>query len=216
MEKTFNCKLQQIFGIAEGLICCTGLNDSDYARYHTQGRPISQYDEVLIVDEKGEEVPDGEYGELIVRGPYTIYGYYNLEEVNKVCISEECYFKTGDKARRLKDGNYQVAGRLTEMINRAGEKITPSEIEELLLKNELIEEVQVVGIKDKLLGERICAFILDDTKRMTLKDIRNYLIDRDVAAFKLPDQIVFVNSWPLTGVGKIDRNKLRELADGNL
>lgn len=216
VEKTFNCKLQQIFGIAEGLICCTGLNDSDYARYHTQGRPISHYDEVLIVDEKGEEVPDGEYGELIVRGPYTIYGYYNLEEVNKVCISEECYFKTGDKARRLKDGNYQVAGRLTEMINRAGEKITPSEIEELLLKNEFIEEVQVVGIKDKLLGERICAFILDDTKRMTLKDIRNYLIDRDVAAFKLPDQIVFVNSWPLTGVGKIDRNKLRELADGNL
>ncbi|WP_027627833.1 (2,3-dihydroxybenzoyl)adenylate synthase [Ruminiclostridium cellobioparum] len=215
VEKTFNCKLQQIFGVAEGLICCTGLNDSDYTRYHTQGKPISQYDDVLIVDENGEEVPDGEYGELIVRGPYTIYGYYNLEEVNKLCISEECYFKTGDKARRLKDGNYQVAGRLTEMINRAGEKITPSEIEELLLKNELIEEIQVVGIKDKLLGERICAFILDDTERMTLKDIRNYLIDRDVAAFKLPDQMVYVNSWPLTGVGKIDRNKLRELAGGN-
>ncbi|MHB8062635.1 MAG: (2,3-dihydroxybenzoyl)adenylate synthase [Ruminiclostridium sp.] len=213
VEKTFNCKLQQIFGIAEGLICCTDLNDSDYVRYHTQGKPISEYDEVLIVDENGSEVPDGEYGELIVRGAYTIYGYYNLDEINKICISDECYFKTGDKARRLKDGNYQVTGRLTEMINRAGEKITPSEIEELLLKNELIDEVQVVGIKDNLLGERICVFILDDTERMTLNDIRYYLIDRDIAAFKLPDQIVYVNRWPLTSVGKIDRNKLRELGE---
>lgn len=213
VEKTFDCKLQQIFGIAEGLICSTDLKDSDYVRYHTQGKPISKHDEVLIVDENGKEVPDGEDGELIVRGAYTIFGYYNLEEVNKVCISEGCYFKTGDKARRLMDGNYQVAGRLTEMINRAGEKITPSEIEALLSENELIDDVQVVGVKDILLGEKICVFILDNTERMTLNDIRNYLINRDVAAFKLPDQIIYVNSWPLTSVGKIDRNKLRELGE---
>ncbi|OPX44930.1 2,3-dihydroxybenzoate-AMP ligase [Ruminiclostridium hungatei] len=213
VEKAFNCRLQQIFGIAEGLICCTDLKGSDYVRYHTQGKPISPYDEVLIVDEKGEEVPEGEYGELLVRGAYTIYGYYNLEEVNKDRISEECYFKTGDRARRLKDGNYQVAGRLTEMINRAGEKIIPSEIEELLLKNELISEVQVVGIKDKLLGEKICAFILEGSEKMSLNNIRNCLADMEVAAFKLPDQVAYISNWPLTSVGKIDRNKLRELGE---
>ncbi len=213
VEKAFNCRLQQIFGIAEGLICCTSLEDSDYVRYHTQGKPISPYDEVLIVDERDQEVPEEEYGELLVRGAYTIYGYYGLEEINKERISRECFFRTGDRARRLKDGNYQVAGRMTEMINRAGEKITPSEIEELLLKNDLISEVQVVGIKDKLLGEKICAFILEGSEIMNLNDIRNFLADMGVAAFKLPDQVVYIGNWPLTSVGKIDRSRLRELGE---
>lgn len=211
VENAFHCKLQQVFGMAEGLICCTDLNDCDDVRYHTQGKPLSEYDEVLIVDDNGRKVPDGEYGELIVRGPYTIYGYYNLEDMNKLCISDEGYFKTGDRARRLKDGNYQVAGRLKEMINRAGEKITPSEIEEFLLGHAFIEEVQVVGVKDSLLGEKICVFILDNNKeRISLNDIRNYMAARGVAAFKFPDQIVYVTGWPLTGMGKIDRNTLRK------
>jgi len=210
IEKAFNCKLQQVFGIAEGLICCTGLEDSDYVRHHTQGKPISIHDEILIIDESGKEVPTGEYGELIVRGPYTIYGYYNLDEINKSCISDDCYFKTGDKVRRLNDGNVQVAGRLNEIINRGGEKITPSELEELLLKNKAIEDVQVVGIEDENLGERICVFILDSIESLTLNHIRNYLQNLGVAAFKLPDQLVYVDVWPLTNVGKIDRNQLRQ------
>jgi len=212
IEKSFNCKLQQIFGIAEGLICCTDIEDSEFVRHHTQGKPISAFDEVLIVDEREKELPVGEYGELITRGPYTIYGYYNLEEINKNCISDDCYFKTGDKARRLDNGNYQIVGRLNEMINRGGEKITPSELEEILLQNNLIEDVQVVGIKDNDLGERICVFILDNTEHSTLIDIRNYLQTQGVATFKLPDQLVYVNTWPLTNVGKIDRNQLRLLA----
>ncbi len=212
IEETFGCTLQQVFGIAEGLICCTELDASDDIRYKTQGSPISPYDEVLIIDENEQEVPTGEAGGLIVRGPYTIYGYYNLEEVNKVCISETCYFKTGDKARKLENGNYQIMGRIKETINRAGEKITPSEIEELLLRHELIEGVQVIGIEDKLLGERICAFILGTEERLTLNDIRNYLIQKQVATFKLPDQVIYVDCWPLTSVGKINRNSLRALA----
>lgn len=211
IERVFNCKLQQIFGIAEGLICCTDIEDYDFIRYHTQGKPISEYDEVLIVDENGKEVLAGEYGELIVRGPYTIYGYYNIGEMDKNYISDDCYFKTGDKARRLEDGNYQIVGRLNEMINRGGEKITPSELEEILLQNNQIEDVQVVGIKDKDLGEKICVFILDNTEKLTLGDIRNYLRARGAAAFKQPDQLVYVNAWPLTNVGKIDRNQLRLL-----
>lgn len=214
VEKAFHCRLQQVFGMAEGLICCTDLNDCDDVRYHTQGKPLSEYDEVLIVDDNGKEVPDGEYGELAVRGPYTIYGYYNLEAVNKLCITDECYFKTGDKARRLKDGNYQVAGRLKEMINRAGEKITPSEIEELLLSHAFIEEVQVVGVKDSLLGEKICVFVLENNQeRISLSEIRSYMAAKGAAAFKLPDQMVYVTAWPLTGVGKIDRNTLRKWAE---
>lgn len=85
-------------------------------------------------------------------------------------------------------------------------------MEEILLQNNLIEDVQVVGIKDNDLGERICVFILDNTEHSTLIDIRNYLQTQGVATFKLPDQLVYVNTWPLTNVGKIDRNQLRLLA----
>lgn len=210
IEKAFACTLQQIFGIAEGLICCTDLADGEEIRYHTQGKPISAYDEIMIVDEKGREVPVGEYGELTVRGPYTIYGYYNLEEVNQSCLSDQGYFKTGDKAR-WQDGNLQVAGRLKEMINRAGEKITPSELEELLLRHEDIGDVQVVGIEDQELGERICVFILAQNKGLTLNGLRNYLVGQQVASYKLPDQLVYLEAWPLTNVGKIDRKQLRVL-----
>lgn len=211
IKKSFNCNVQQIFGIAEGLICCTDLEDDDYMIYNTQGKPISDYDEVLIVDENNKEVSTEEYGELIVRGPYTIYGYYNSDEINKTCITDDCYFRTGDKARKLYNGNYQIVGRLNEMINRAGEKIMPSEIEQLLLTHDLILDVQVVGIPDDILGEKIGVFILRDKEELTLNEIRMFLLEKGVAHFKLPDLITYIETWPLTSVGKINKNKLKQL-----
>lgn len=213
IEKTFGCKLQQIFGIAEGLICCTDLSDKKEIIYNSQGKPISDKDEVLIVDEKGEEVANEEYGELICRGPYTIYGYYNSEEINKKCINDKCYFMTGDKAKKLGDGNYKIVGRIKEMINRAGEKILPLELEKILIEHEYISDVQVVGVPDKILGEKIAVFLVDNKKIMTLKDVKEFLREKGVADFKLPDLVKYVDSWPLTSVGKIDRNKLKELAN---
>ncbi|MBS6611284.1 AMP-binding protein [Peptoniphilus rhinitidis] len=210
IEREFNTKLQQIFGIAEGLIMTTDILDSDFTRFNTQGKPISKYDEVLIVDENGKEVEIEEYGELIVRGPYTIYGYYNLSKINEKCITNDCYFKTGDRARKMKDDNYQIVGRIKEIINRSGEKIIPKELEEILLTNDHIDSVQVVGIHDYMQGEIIAVFILaDDNKRLTLEDIRKFLISNNVAEFKLPDIVEYIDAWPLTALGKIDRNKLK-------
>ena len=211
IEKNFHTKLQQIFGIAEGLILITDIEDNEDTRVNTQGKPISEHDEILIVDEEGNGVQDGEYGELIVRGPYTIYGYYESPEINKECMTEDFYFKTGDKVRKLEDGNYQVVGRLKEMINRAGEKITPSELENILLTHESIDSTQVVGIKDERLGESIGVFIISDKSRLSLQDIRDFLIEKGVAEFKLPDSVMYIDAWPLTSLGKIDRKKLQEL-----
>ncbi len=211
IEEGFGCVLQQIFGIAEGLICCTKLDDEPEVRFFKQGTPVSTYDEPRIVDSKGIDVAPGEFGHLITRGPYTIYGYVNAEEINKSCVDEECYFQTGDRARICEDGNFQVVGRLVEMINRGGEKIDPTELEEALLKHPEIDDVQVVGIKDDNLGERICVFVLGDDLDIQLNDVRSFLQESDVASFKLPDQIKCVSQWPLTNVGKIDRNSLKEL-----
>ncbi|WFD11844.1 (2,3-dihydroxybenzoyl)adenylate synthase [Tepidibacter hydrothermalis] len=213
IENVFGCKLQQIFGIAEGLICCTALDDPDETVYNCQGKPISEMDEVIIVDENENEVETGGYGELIVRGPYTIFGYYNLPEINKEQVSANGYFRTGDKARKLENGNYQVAGRMKELINRAGEKITPSELEETLLKHDRIREAQVVGIRDKELGERICAFLLKNNVTLSLDQVRVFLSQRGMATFKLPDQLIYVESWPLTSVGKINKKQLKIIAE---
>jgi equibactin siderophore biosynthetic protein len=210
IEKIFGVKLQQIFGIAEGLILTTNIEDNEKTRWQTQGKPISEHDEILIVDEQGKEVEVEEYGELIVRGAYTIYSYYNLPEVNEICITKDCYFKTGDKARKLKDGNYQIVGRIKEIINRAGEKITPLELEEILLTHENINSVQVVGVPDNLNGEAIAVFILNGDKKLTLEEVRKFLISNNVADFKLPDKVKYVDAWPLTALGKINRNKLKE------
>ena len=209
IEKIFDVKLQQIFGIAEGLILTTNIEDNEKTRLQTQGKPISEYDEILIVDEQGKEVEREEYGELIVRGAYTIYGYYNLPEVNEISMTEDCYFKTGDKARKLKNGNYQIVGRIKEIINRAGEKITPSELEEILLTHKNINSVQVVGVPDNLQGEAIAVFILNGEKKLTLEEVRRFLISNNVADFKLPDIVKYMDAWPLTALGKIDRNKLK-------
>ncbi|MBP3262661.1 (2,3-dihydroxybenzoyl)adenylate synthase [Pseudobutyrivibrio sp.] len=210
IEEGFGCILQQVFGIAEGLICTTRLEDDDEVRFYKQGTPVSCYDEPRIVDEAGNDVSVGEFGHLITRGPYTIYSYLNGE---KECVDEKCYFLTGDRARFCEDGNIQVVGRLMEMINRAGEKIDPTELEDMLISHPKIEDVQVVGIKDDNLGEKICVFIRDDEETLKLNEIRDFLITNKVAAFKLPDQIKYVSDWPLTNVGKINRKELKKMGE---
>lgn len=210
IEESFDCILQQVFGIAEGLICTTKLDDDDETRFYKQGTPVSTYDEPRIVDENGKDVPVGQFGHLITRGPYTIYSYFKGA---KECVDDECYFLTGDRARFCEDGNIQVVGRLMEMINRAGEKIDPTELEDMLVSHPDIEDVQVVGIKDENLGEKICVFIRDDEETLKLNEIREFLISNNVAAFKLPDQIKYVPEWPLTNVGKINRNELKKMGE---
>ncbi|EQL12003.1 AMP-binding enzyme [Clostridioides difficile] len=111
----------------------------------------------------------------------------------------------------MKNGNYQIVGRLKEMINRAGEKIIPSEIEEVLLKHKDIIEVQVVGVPDEILGEKIGVFIIKRNEEINLDEIRDYLKKNGLAHFKMPDIVKYVESWPLTSVGKIDKSRLIEL-----
>lgn len=206
------CKLQQVFGTAEGLICCTSLDDADEIIHSCQGRPISEGDEIRIVDEGGYDVRYGEYGELIVRGPYTIKGYYETNGQNLKEFTQDGFYRTGDKARITEDGNIQIGGRIKEQINRAGEKIMPAEIESYLCLHPDIREAALIGIPDKNLGQKSCAFLVTDNKEISLADIYKFLNDKGLARYKMPDQIRFIDSWPFTSVGKVDKTKLKEIA----
>lgn len=207
------CKLQQVFGIAEGLICCTSLDDDEKTVLGCQGRPLAADDEIRIVDQNGQAVGPGEYGELLVRGPYTIRGYYRAPEQNSKCFTVDGFYCSGDKARMTPEGNIQIGGRIKEQINRAGEKIMPAEIEAHLLAHPDIRDAAVVGLADENLGERSCAYLITEEQDITLNAIHQFLRERGVARYKLPDQLERIEYWPLTSVGKVDKLKLKQMAE---
>lgn len=203
------CKLQQVFGMAEGLVNYTRLDDPDDIVTLTQGRSISADDEVLILDDQGNLVPEGEPGNLLTRGPYTIRGYHDDPAANARSFTEDGFYRTGDVVRRLPGGYLEVMGRATDHINRAGEKVSAEEVEDHLLAHPQVFDAAVVSIPDKFLGERSCAFIIPEGEAPNPADIKAWMRGRDIAAFKIPDQIVFVDDFATTAVGKISRKELR-------
>ncbi len=211
----FNCILQNQFGTAEGLIMSTALDDSMECMLKCQGKPVSEADVIKIIDDNGEEVSQGKSGELVVKGPYTIESYYNEPE-NDLKFTKDGFYRTGDKARIRDDGNVCILGRIKEQINRAGEKLLPLEIEDNLIQIKEINKAVVVGVPDELLGERICAFIeLKEGTEIDEQEICEEMLRKGVAQYKIPDQVLFIEEWPVTKMGKIDSNKLKEIVNNN-
>lgn len=199
------------FGMAEGLINLTCRDDPREVIRETQGRPISPYDEIKIVGDDGSEIPPGEVGELLTRGPYTIRGYYRAEEHNRVAFTPDGFYRTGDMVRLHPTGNLVVEGRRKDMINRGGEKISAEEVENLILSHPSVHMVAVVAMPDPVLGERGCAFVIPkDGRRLSFEELSGFLISKRIAKFKLPERLEIVSSFPLTGVGKISKKDLRE------
>lgn len=204
-----DCKLQQVFGMAEGLVNYTRLDDPDEVVLMTQGRPISPDDDIRVVDDNDQPVVDGEAGHLQVSGPYTIRGYHNDETANSRSFTADGYYCTGDIVKRTPDGNLIVQGRANDHINRAGEKISAEEIEDHLLGHPAVFDAAVVSIPDDYLGERSCAFIIARGDRPRAVALKKWMREQGLAAFKVPDQIVFANAFDTTAVGKVSRRELR-------
>lgn len=203
------CTLQQVFGMAEGLVNYTRLDDPEALIVETQGRPISPDDEILIVDDAGAPVAEGESGNLLTRGPYTIRAYHNEAAANARSFTEDGFYRTGDVVRRTPEGYLVVMGRATDHINRAGEKISAEEVEDHLLAHPSVFDAAVVSVPDEYLGERICAFVIPNGAAPRGVALKAWMRQRDVAAFKVPDQIVFVEDFAVTAVGKVSRRELR-------
>jgi salicylate---CoA ligase len=208
--------LQQVFGMAEGLLNYTRLDDPDGVICETQGRPLSPGDEVRIVDADGGNLPDGEPGALLTRGPYTPRGYYRAPEQNARAFTADGWYASGDVVRRRPDGNLVVEGRDKDMINRGGEKISAEEVENLVYRLPGIAQAAVVAAPDAELGERICVFVVPAPGAdVTLEAIRGGMAAAGVAKFKWPERLEIVAELPVTKVGKLDKKALRDtLAKG--
>ena len=218
-ERVFrNVTVQENFGMAEGLLMFVRLDDPPEVRLETVGRPICPDDEVRLVDEDGADVPDGEIGELWARGPYTLRGYYNAPEHNQRSFSPDGFYRSGDLMWRHPTGNYVVAGRTKDLINRGGEKISAEEVENLILGHPAVLNVACVPVPDPVLGERMCACVmLRPGRRLTLPALTEFLLAEEMAKHKLPEQLATLDTLPLSPVGKVAKKRLAEmLADGTV
>jgi 2,3-dihydroxybenzoate-AMP ligase len=203
-------RLQQVFGMAEGLLNYTRLDDPDDVACQTQGRPLSPGDEIRLVDEYDKDVPDGEPGSLLTRGPYTPRGYYRAAEQNARAFTADGWYRSGDIVRRRPDGNLVVEGRDKDMINRGGEKISAEEVENLVYRLPQVLQVAAVAMPDPDLGERICLYaVLQPGTALTLTQLQSAMTAEGVAAYKLPERLEIVDEIPTTKVGKIDKKALR-------
>ncbi|WP_429099198.1 (2,3-dihydroxybenzoyl)adenylate synthase [Aeromonas rivipollensis] len=203
------CRLQQVFGMAEGLVNYTRLDDPDEKVIHTQGRPMSPDDEVRILDETGNPVAPGEPGALHTRGPYTFRGYYQSPAHNARVFDAEGFYCSGDLVVQDQDGYLTVVGRQKDQINRGGEKIAAEEVENQLLHHPAITQAALVSMPDSAMGEKSCAFIVSTDLALKPLALRKFLRERGVADFKLPDRFETLDALPMTAVGKIDKQGLR-------
>lgn len=212
-----SCKIQEVFGMAEGLLCFVRLDDSDEIRMETVGRPVCPDDELKLMDENDNEVPPGEVGELLVRGPYTLRGYFRVPEYNARTFTSDGFYRSGDLMRLHPSGNYIVEGRKKDLINRGGEKISAEEIENLILSHPAVLNVACVPMPDPVLGERTCAFvILQPGATLTLKELTGFLLDKGIAKFKLPERLEVVDDFPLSKFGKVSKHVLAQQVAGKL
>ncbi|MFJ2151760.1 (2,3-dihydroxybenzoyl)adenylate synthase [Streptomyces microflavus] len=214
VRPALGCTLQQVFGMAEGLVNYTRLDDPVETIVTTQGRPISPDDEILVVDDEDREVEPGGTGHLLTRGPYTIRGYWNAPEHNARSFTEDGFYRTGDVVRVTESGHIVVEGRAKDQINRGGEKVAAEEVENHILAHPAVHDANVVAEPDPYLGERVCAYVILRSGAGPLKAvaIKRFVRERGLAAYKVPDRVEFVDAFPQTGVGKVSKKDLRNAA----
>ncbi|PWV93785.1 2,3-dihydroxybenzoate-AMP ligase [Paenibacillus cellulosilyticus] len=211
VRTSLGCTLQQVFGMAEGLVNYTRLDDPEEVIIHTQGKPMSEWDEVRVVDDEDQPVPPGEAGHLLTRGPYTIRGYYKAEEHNAKAFTSDGFYRTGDIVMLTESGYLVVEGRAKDQINRGGDKVAAEEIENHLLAHPDVHDAAVVSMPDDFLGERTCAFIIARGNQPRAAEIKSFLRERGIASYKIPDRIEFIDAFPTTSVGKVSKKALREM-----
>jgi 2,3-dihydroxybenzoate-AMP ligase len=204
-----------MFGMTEGLLAFCNASDPITARHGTVGRPVSPYDEVRILNPVSEqEVGEDEVGELAVRGPCTIAGYFDAVERNSAAFTKEGFYRSGDlmRTRMIHGRRYLIfEGRLKDVVSRGGEKINCEEVERIAVNHPSIAAIAIVAMPDRSYGERACAFVIPTAgNTVTVPELGRFLEQKGLAKFKWPERIELVSEFPLTSSGKLSKPKLRE------
>ena len=204
--------VQENFGMSEGMLFFVRLDDPEDVRLETCGRPICPDDEVRLVDDDGREVAPGEVGELTCRGPYTLRGYFGVPEYNAKQFTADGFYCSGDLMCQHPSGNYIVAGRKKDLINRGGEKISAEEVENLILSHPAVQNIACVAMPDANLGEKMCACVVPKSgMTLTLKELLAFLAEKEIAKFKLPERLELMSEFPLSTFGKVSKKSLVEM-----
>lgn len=211
-EKMF-MRITSVYGLTETSpgMTQTRIDDSFEVRCNTVGSDY-EFTEVKVINpETGEECEVGTQGEMCCRGYNVMKGYYNNPEATSEVIDKNGFLHSGDLGVKDEDGNYRITGRIKDMIIRGGENIYPREIEEFLYKLDGVKDVQVAGIPSPKYGEAVAAFIiLKEGANLQESDIIDFCRNK-ISRYKIPKYIFFIDEFPMTGSGKIQKFKLKDL-----
>ncbi len=219
MKKVVNdmnmTEITSVYGLTEGSpgFTQTSVDDPLVKRVETVGKPLPDCEVKIVDPETGEDMGTNQTGEICCKGYNVMKGYYKMPEKTREVIDEDGWLHSGDLATLDEDGYYSIVGRIKDMIIRGGENIYPREIEEFLYTMPGVLDVQVVGIPDEKYGEIVGAcIILEEGAELTEEDVRDYAMTK-IARFKVPKHVFFVDEFPLTASGKIQKFILREQAE---
>ena len=212
VREKMHCNILIAYGLTEAspVITMTSFEDSDEIRAETVGRPLPDI-EVRIVDNGRKPLPYGQVGELACRGYNVMKGYYKMPEETREAVDEEGWLYSGDLATMDEKKYVRIVGRKKEMIIVGGFNVYPREIEEYLHTHPMIQDVAVVGVPDEDLGEVVAAAIIPKERgKITEQDVVDYCYGK-IASAKVPRYVVFVDSYPMTSRGKVQKFKLQEI-----
>ncbi len=205
------CKFVNALGSSEGPAAMSRLDADLETICNTVGEKDCPYAQVKIVDQDLQDLPPNKEGELITKGPNIFNGYFKSEEENRNVFTQDGFFRTGDLAKIDESGIITITGRIKETILRGGETLSAIGIERLVSSHPAVADVAVIGMPDKALGERICAYVkLKDGASLSLEELVAYLRGIGASVLQLPERLELIDSIPLTKVGKADKKVLKE------
>jgi non-ribosomal peptide synthetase component E (peptide arylation enzyme) len=199
------------YGQTEGAGTATRVDDPFEVIAHTVGKPFCPYDRYRVVDDEGNELPQGEVGELATQGPCIFSGYYKSEEENRQVFTRDNFFRTGDMAKFDPQGHLIITGRKKDIINRGGEKVSAVEVEEMIIRHPKVMRAAVVGMPDPRLGERVCAYVQPlPGESVDFEEVVSFLKAEGASVMLLPERVEVTDSIPVTAMDKVDKQRLME------
>ncbi|MEE8472189.1 MAG: AMP-binding protein [Dehalococcoidia bacterium] len=212
IEEALSCKVSNVYGAVDG--GTFGLGDPDAppeVRFTTVGR-APEGTEVKLVDGDDNEVPTGQIGEVVSRGPLLYEGYFHDPERTREVYDAEGWYHTGDLGWVDAGGTLTLVGRKKEVIIRGGQNIYPAEVEGLLMEHPDVASVAIVAMPDPEMGEKCCAFVIPQAgEKIPFGDMVSFLKEKKIASFKIPERLEFVDQFPLAGEAKVNKRELQDM-----